>query len=211
MKTVNYMIETTILGSEDGLDTFDIRKTINTEGKSAIIIALYPTVSILDPYKTDSSTLYLVNKMHELYYNDIHIINLFSKVVSESGISVKKLSKNPENIEYIKSLMNNVKENKTDIIIAWGSSMKRNRMVIEIKKIILQVISENKLQNQLKQLSFLDDNEEEVKMFCPHMLWVGLHGKNAIWTTKNVTIREIMEDLGIKKKKDNSQKRNKKM
>lgn len=62
MKTVNYMIETTILGSEDGLDTFDIRKTINTEGKNAIIIALYPTVSILDPYKTDSSTLYLVNE-----------------------------------------------------------------------------------------------------------------------------------------------------
>ena len=80
MGEYRYTMTTSIVGTDDGRETYEIRRTFDVEGKSAVLIALYPTVSLLNPIKMDSSTMYLLNHMHELGYNDIRIVNLFSKV-----------------------------------------------------------------------------------------------------------------------------------
>ena len=90
MGEYSYTMTTSIVGTDDGRETYEISRTFDVEGKSAVLIALYPTVSLLNPIKMDSSTMYLLNHTHKLGYNDIRIVNLFSKVF-ERKPSLKQL------------------------------------------------------------------------------------------------------------------------
>ena len=99
MGEYSYTMTTSIVGTDDGRETYEIRRTFDVEGKSAVMIALYPTVSLLNPIKMDSSTMYLLNHMHELGYNDIRIVNLFGKVF-ERKPSLKQLRESQDNISH---------------------------------------------------------------------------------------------------------------
>lgn len=193
MGEYSYTMKTSIVGTDDGRETYEIRRTFDVEGKSAVLIALYPTVSLLNPIKMDSSTMYLLNHMHELGYNDIRIVNLFSKVF-ERKPSLKQLRESQDNISHIESLLDKVKADSMDIIIAWGSSMKRNKLSNEIKLQILEMIRDKGLEKYVKELTSVELEQETL---CPHMLWMGLHCQDT-WITRPVSIDDIFQDLGIK-------------
>ena len=191
MGEYSYTMTTSIVGTDDGRETYEIRRTFDVEGKSAVLIALYPTVSLLNPIKMDSSTMYLLNHMHELGYNDIRIVNLFSKVF-ERKPSLKQLRESQDNISHIESLLDKVKADSMDIIIAWGLSMKRNKLSNEIKLQILEMIRDKGLEKYVKELTSVELEQETL---CPHMLWMGLHCQDT-WITRPVKIDTILEDMG---------------
>ncbi len=204
MREYTYTLTTTIVGTEDGRETYEIRKTFDIEGKSAILIALYPTVSLLEPISMDSSTMYLLNHIQQLGYNDIRIVNLFSKVFDRKP-SLKQLQENPENIEHIEKLLDGAKRDKMDIIIGWCSSMKRNKTSNDIKTQILQMIRDKRLEKSVKELASLDLEQETL---CPHMLWMGLYTDS--WRAQGVSIDTILKGMGIEKTekvKDTKKKR----
>ena len=66
MEEYVYNIETKVIGEADGSKTYEIRKRYDYEGSTAVIIALYPTVSLLNPVVMDNSTLFLLNHAKEL-------------------------------------------------------------------------------------------------------------------------------------------------
>ena len=191
MGEYSYTMTTSIVGTDDGRETYEIRRTFDVEGKSVVLIALYPTVSLLNPIKMDSSTMYLLNHMHELGYNDIWIVNLFGKVF-ERKPSLKQLRESQYNISHIESLLDKVKADSMDIIIAWGSSMKRNKLSNEIKLQILEMIRDKGLEKYVKELTSVELEQETL---CPHMLWTGLHCQDT-WITRPVKLDTILEDMG---------------
>lgn len=118
---------------------------------------------------------------------------------------MKQLQENLENIEHIEKLLDEAKRDKMDIIISWGSSMKRNKTSNDIKTQILQMIRDKRLEKSVKELASLDLEQE---ILCPHMLWMGLHTDS--WITQGVSIDTILKDMGIEeteKVKDTKKKR----
>ena len=51
MGEYSYTMTTSIVGTDDGRETYEIRRTFDVEGKSAVLIALYPTVSLLNLWR----------------------------------------------------------------------------------------------------------------------------------------------------------------
>lgn len=84
MKTRVTNVETTIVSSDDGANTYEVKKRLldgkgnPAEGKDAILIGLHPTTNAGEPYKTNVSTNHLVCKMPELGLRSVRILNLFS-------------------------------------------------------------------------------------------------------------------------------------
>ena len=100
MNKFEYTISTQVIGTKDGRATYEVRKTLNNEnGKRCVIIALYPTVSLIAPCVMDNSTLFLINRANELGYNDFRIVNIYSKVCKGKP-SVKQLNKDDDNLAY---------------------------------------------------------------------------------------------------------------
>ena len=144
MDEFKFNVETTVIGTSDGKETFEVRKQYNVEGKSAIILALYPTVSLLNPMNTDNSTNYLLNHAHELGYNDIRIINLYSTVFKAKP-STKRLHESDENMKHIQSLLTELNPKDTDFV-------KKNATTNLIKYKILQMLIKNGWENSEKRL-----------------------------------------------------------
>lgn len=192
MKECVYNIETTIIGEQDGSKTYEVRKKYDFEGRTSVVIALYPTVSLLNPYMMDNSTLFLLNHARELGYNYIRILNIYPNVFSRKPLS-KQLRHSSENMEYIKSVLNSEKEKETDIIIAWGTSLKTNDTTNEIKAEIIRMISQIGLEQNLKHFIGIGLDREE--RLTPHMLWLGLHCKGS-WFVENITVKELAESIG---------------
>ena len=86
------------------------------------------------------------------------------------------------NISHIESLLEKVKADSMDIIIAWGSSMKRNKLSNEIKLQILEMIRDKGLEKYVKELTSVELEQETL---YPHMLWMGLHCQDT-WITRGL-------------------------
>ena len=192
MEECNYNIETTIIGEKDGSKTYEVRKRFDFEGRTSVVIALYPTVSLLNPYIMDNSTLFLLNHARELGYNCIRILNIYPNVFSRKPLS-KQLRHSSENMEYIKSVLNSEKENGTDITIAWGTSLKTNDTTNEIKAEVISMILQIGLEQNLKHFTGIGLDMEE--KLTPHMLWLGLHCKDS-WFVENITVKELAKSIG---------------
>ena len=202
MKKQEYTISTQIIGTEDGKLTYEVRKTISIEeGKRAVLIALYPTVSLLSPYTMDNSTLFLLNRAQELGYNDFRIVNIYSKVC-KGKVSSKQLFRDDDNIAYLEKVFVEEQNNNTDILIAWGTSFKLNETSKNIKIEVLQMLKKIIKEKNIKQLT-ADDLDTE-SLLTPHVLWLGLHCKDT-WYTKSVSIDQLLLSLGV-----NIQKRGRK-
>lgn len=194
MNKCEYTFSTQVIGTEDGRATYEVRKTLSlSEGKRVVVIGLYPTVSLLSPYIMDYSTLFLTNRAQELGYNDFRIVNIYSKVC-KGKLSSKQLVNDDENITYLEKVFEEEKDNDTDIIIAWGSSLKLNEttknMKIQILKMLKKIINDNKI----KQLTSSDLDTET--LLNPHILWMGLHCKET-WYTEKVSVEHLLSILGV--------------
>ena len=191
MAEYTYNIETTVVGTEDGKYTYEIRKRFDGEGRTAVVIALYPTISLLNPFILDNSTMYLLNHTKELGYNCIRILNLFPNVF-RSKPSAKQLRENAENLEYISSVFEEEKEKDTDIIIAWGASLKSNEITNIVRGHIVDMIISKQLEKKLRHFSAGDLDAEST--ITPHMLWLGLRCKDN-WFVESITVKLLAESI----------------
>lgn len=213
MEECVYNIETKIIGEADGSKTYEVRKRYDFEGRTAVVIALYPTVSLLNPYVMDNSTMHLLNHAKELGYNTIRILNIFPNVFKSKPL-VKQLRHSDENMTYIESVFDSEKETGADIIIAWGASLKSNETANAIKGEIIDMIVQKGLEQNLKH--FTSGSLDGETVITPHMLWLGLHCKET-WYVEKITAKTLNESIGktvvdteeIKKSKSKSKTKSK--
>lgn len=192
MEKCVYNVETTIVGEVDGSRTYEVRKRYNYEGRTAVVIALYPTVSLLNSYVMDNSTLFLLNHAKELGYSTIRILNIFPNVFKSKPL-VKQLRQCDENMTYIESVLDGEKGKGTDVIIAWGTSLKSNETVNVIKGEIIDMVVQKGMEKNLRQ--FTADSLDVDSTLTPHMLWLGLHCKET-WYVEGVTAKDLGESIG---------------
>ena len=194
MNKYEYTISTQVIGTEDGRATYEVRKTLSlAEGRRVVVIGLYPTVSLLSPYIMDYSTLFLTNRAQELGYNDFRIVNIYSKVC-KGKLSSKQLVNDDKNIAYLEKVFEEEKDNDTDIIIAWGSSLKLNETTKNMKIQILKMLKKTINDNKIKQLTSSDLDTET--LLTPHILWMGLHCRET-WYTEKVSVEHLLSTLGV--------------
>ena len=206
MKTINATIHTTLITSDDGLRTFEIIKKIDDcKGDSAYIISLYPTRCEQNIYNSDVTINYLVGRMTELDINELHIINLYSKVVN-GKMSVRGLQIDEENMSYINNLMNDSKFQSSKFIIAWGSSFQSSSAINESKYKILQMYIENTKKSKAYQLSACGKSFDNDNMM--HPLYIGIRCPNP-WALKEFKITDNMLNEYKLKSKKSSQNSNK--
>ena len=103
MKTVthNSCIETEIICSPDNKNTYCITKRLKgVEGETGIIVMLFPTRNA-DNMNADDSTLnHIMSHLSDFGFNEVKIINLFSKVVN-ARMSARGLEVDSENMKFI--------------------------------------------------------------------------------------------------------------
>lgn len=159
-------IKTTIVTSEDMAHVYEITKDLCCEGEEVILLTLYPTIT--EPNKCDLSTMHMINHCADegLHWSKIHFVYLFSKVAG-SKLSTRGLSIDEENMDYLKSLINEKSDAK--LIIAFGSSMEKCPAVIESKVKFFQMITELRQNDALWQL-----DAEEMEEESPHILFAGI-------------------------------------
>lgn len=120
MKNIKISVQTELITSNDGKNTYEVIKRLEgCEGECAFIISLYPTRNAENISANDSTLNHLVSHFNDLGLNELHIINLFSKVVN-GKMSVRGLEPDKENLKYIDELMADKKFQSSKFIVAWG-------------------------------------------------------------------------------------------
>ena len=208
LKETKSTVVTTIISSEDGRNTYEIRKEIMEENsKEAVVIMLYPGTSYRDILKCDSTSQAIINHCEELGISRLRMVNLFSKVCS-SRMSTRNIEIDTDNIAYIEGIMKEENAKSYDWIIAWGSSMPASVVAKQSKFQILL-----KLQKHLpsvKPKQFTVDNMDIQNEKGVHPLYMGIYYKNQVWKLQDYVLpKEILDSSKKKKESKSGQKEDK--
>ena len=65
------------VGTDDGKSTYEIRRKWGEEGKKALVIELYPTISVENCGMLDVSTMHLINHVNDFEWKEMRIVNLY--------------------------------------------------------------------------------------------------------------------------------------
>ena len=185
MNTSITSVQTTIVSSDDGMHTYEVKKILLDKtgepapGSDAILIGLYPTTTTAEPYKTDLSTNHLVCKMQEIGLRSVRILNLFSQVCESEKLSARGLEVDEENLSYIQSVLQEEDLQKTFCIISWGTSMATCRAANETKARIVDCFYTCHPEGKLYQLSSPSLALEHTE--CVHVLYLGIRHKREAW------------------------------
>lgn len=193
VKVVTSTVETSMICSEDGANTYVVRKNFKgREGNKAMIVQLYPTLIERDIDAADNTMLHLLNHLNDLNLKEVVFVNLFSKVCKMRP-SVKQLEMDYENLNQIKQIMLEPDFKDWKVIIAWGSSMSSNVIAGEMKRNIIQMYREIVPDGVLWQLT-ADDiymiNEQAV-----HVLYMGIRHKASVWKLEKFKDMEYLKTM----------------
>ena len=139
--------------------------------------------------------------MSELGFNELHLINLFSMVVS-TKLSSKGLAVDEDNMKYIDKLMKEPDFKKRKFIVAWGNSMVTSKAVQLSKLNVFNLYKKHCPKNRIYQLTTVGRVlESDV---APHPLYLGIRAKNTVWGLKEFKITDsittVKEVVKAKKK-----------
>lgn len=151
MTSKNLVIETEVTGTEDGKETYCISRTWNKEKKKALVIELYPTITVKNTMCLDKSTVALLNHAEELGWGSIQIVNLYSTVFVSKPL-VAQLKESEDNLKHIAEILGQSDITKYDIVIAWGSSLSTHKVTNELKRKVLNLLMERGLFAQVKHI-----------------------------------------------------------
>ena len=204
----NISMQITVVGSEDGKETYEVRRTWNFEGKKALVLELYPTISVQNPMVLDISTLHLLNHASELGWGEIRVVNLYPYVF-EKKPGVNELHESVENIEYIRDILTGKDIEEYDVVIAYGSSLASHACTQHIKRNILLMLKEYKLETQVKHI--VTDTIDTEKQCGTHPLYLGLRHSSDVWKLESFPLSFALEECSPHKntteKKDVSSKK----
>ena len=77
-----FTIHTVVTGSDDGLSTYEISRSWNTEKKKALLIALYPTIDVYHVNSLDLSSMFLLNHATQMNLGTSTLHRLYSKITT---------------------------------------------------------------------------------------------------------------------------------
>ena len=202
MKNCKATVETEIVTSDDGLHTYElIKRLVGCEGECGYLISLYPTRTAENVFSNDSTLNHLVSHMQELGFNELHIVNLFSKAVtSQRGLTIDE-----ENMQYIEKLMNSKEFSNSKFVIAWGNSMQNSKAVEESKVCILNMFLKHCPKNKFYQLTTMDKNIEATP--APHPLFLGIRASSSVWGLQEFKVKKPSQAITTKTKAPNIAKK----
>lgn len=179
MKTINTSIETELICSDDGKNTYCITKRLNgIEGETGIIVMLFPTRNEKNLNADDSTINHIVAHMGDFGFSEIKIINLFSKVVSARPSS-RGLVIDSDNMDFIENSILSDKDLKNQkFIVAWGNSMESSKAVTESKKQIIEAYLKRLTKGKIYQIVC---PERGIVDGASHPLFLGIRAKTAKW------------------------------
>ncbi len=200
MKNYKAIVETEIVTSDDGLHTYElIKRLVGCEGECGYLISLYPTRTAENIFSNDSTLNHLVSHMQELGFNELHIVNLFSKAVtSQRGLTIDE-----ENMQYIEKLMSSKEFADSKFVIAWGNSMQNSQAVSDSKVRIFNMFLKHCSKGKLYQITTMDRNIEPTP--APHPLFLGIRASSSVWGLQEFKIQKPSQAI-IGKTKSNSTK-----
>lgn len=182
MKTVKATVYTELVTSDDGKNTYEVIKRLEgVQGECGYIISLYPTRNEENIFNSDSTLNHLVGHLTDLGLNELHIINLCSKVVN-GKVSVRGLQVDTENMKYIDSIMADKKFQSSKFIVAWGNSFQSSKAITESKVKVFNMFLKHNFKGKLYQLCLVGKNLESD--IVPHPLYLGINGATLKWGLK---------------------------
>lgn len=191
MVTNERTVLTTIVGSDDGSKTFEIKRIWDESKRIGIVITLYPTISAHDIDQMDLSTMHLLNHVRDFDWGGVRIINLFSKVFEKKPLS-KDLCEDDENYQYIKKMMTQKEIADNDIVIGWGSGLSNNKETVRKKIEILELIQKKKFIKGIKciETDYLEGTQPGV-----HPLYLGLHYSKEEWRLEQYPLEDCLVEF----------------
>ncbi len=192
IEKVKAVIESEIVCSTDGKNTFEVVKRLQgVNGDKAIIILLYPTRTQKNIFSEDSTLNYIVSHMGEMNLSELRIINLFSTVV-EGKLSAKGLQVDTENLSYIESILSNENCKEYKFVVAWGSSMATSFACQRTKAEVLNIFK--KYHPKAKAFHITTSNET-INVEFAHPLFLGIRASSDKWKLKEILITPKMLEI----------------
>ena len=130
------------VGTDDGKSTYEIRRKWGEEGKKALVIELYPTISVENCGVLDVSTMHLINHVNDFGWKEMRIVNLYANVITKKP-SVSELQEN--SLAYIEEILEEEDIKTYDIVIAWGNSLLTHKGTTNVKIDLLSMLEEKGL------------------------------------------------------------------
>ena len=204
-------IETTVVASDDGRQTFEIFKKWDEDRRMGMVIELYPTISAERECEMDLSTMHLMNHVKDFDWGAVRIVNLYSTVFTGKP-TANMLKQDMENVAYIEGILEGVDSVDMDIVIAWGSSLSTHMNTVETKSDLLQMMKNRGLQPRVKCI-VADAGDEEAAQGT-HPLFLGLHHGKDEWKLESFDMDKALAGLeayiGEREERKKGQKKEKK-
>lgn len=189
---IKAVIETEIVCSTDGKNTFEVVKRLQgVSGDKAIIILLYPTRTQKNIFSEDSTLNYIVSHMSEMNLSELRIINLFSTVV-EGKLSAKGLQVDTDNLSYIESVLSNENFKEYKFVIAWGSSMATSFACQRTKAEVLNIFKNHNPKAKVFQIV---TSNNKIDVDFAHPLFLGIRANSDKWKLKDIHITPEMLEI----------------
>lgn len=175
------------IGTDDGKSTFEIRRKWNEKGKKAIVIGMYPTISVENCGMLDVSNMHLSNHANDFGWGELRMLNLYATVVSGKP-SVKQLKDN--NLAYIEEVLEEKDIHTYDIVIAWGNSLATHQNTIRAKADLMTMLLDKGLSAKCITVDSLNNKTS----YGIHPLYLGLHYSKDKWKLMDFPIKDILEE-----------------
>ena len=195
MVTETFRMDIRAVGSDDGMNTYEIHRKWAEKGKKSLVIELYPTLTADKCGNMDVSTMHLMNHVQELGWSEVRIVNLYSKVFSEKP-TVSQLSADDNNLSYIEEILEEQDMKEYDIVIAWGNTLISHRQTIQAKTDLLTMIKNKGMEKQVKCIV-----TDDLKADGVHPLYLGLRYSKDVWRLQQYPLETVLDELESTEKK----------
>ena len=192
MITEKFNMEVVAVGSDDGKRTYEMYRKWQNEGRKALVISLYPTISTENPNRLDLSTMHILNHVGDFGWNEMIMVNLYSTVFEGKPL-VSQLNEDDSNMAYIEEILERENIHEYDIVIAWGSTLNSHKKTINLKIDILSMLQEKGLSENVKCI--VTENLDTRSEFGTHPLYLGLHFARDKWVLYPFPLKNALNEL----------------
>lgn len=190
MITEKFSMDVLAIGTDDGKQTYEIRRKWADKGKKGLVIELYPTISASRCETLDLSTMHLMNHVRDFGWSEVRIVNLYATVV-DSKPRVSELKE--DSLAYIEELLEEKDINTYEIVVAWGNSLSTHRATNNAKIDFLTMLKKKGLLANVKCISV--DELKTQKPFGIHPLYLGLHHSYDTWKLVKYPLDKMLSEL----------------
>lgn len=189
MVTETFNMNVAVVGADGGMNTYEVHRQWGESGRKALVIELYPTITTDKCHSMDISAMHLLNHAPDFGWDNIRIVNLYSKVFAEKPL-VKQLETDNENLSYIEALLEDGWIKDCDIVIAWGNTLLTHKKTINAKIDLLSMIKEKGLIQQTKCIV-----TDKTTVYGVHPLYLGLRHAKDMWKLTDYPVEKMLLEL----------------